>query len=148
MTHLQTVRQALAEFASRYRFDLSAYDSPRYTIKLGPLPLHLPNPGWLFLHDLHHLALGAAPNFWGEVQISAFELRTGPATPFIAFLCIAALFLGLLINPLRTIAIWKNREGTRNLYHANISYELLLNETLEELRQRLGMEPLDGNPIR
>jgi ubiquinone biosynthesis protein Coq4 len=131
-----TVAQALAVFFARYGLDREGYRAPRLVVKLGPLPLPFPNPGWLPLHDLHHVALALPPTFWGEVELSAFELRTGPRTALIAFLCIGALFFGALVGPRRVARAWRRYAGAVNLYREE-HYESLLTMDLEALRRRM-----------
>lgn len=62
------------------------------------------------------ITTGYAPDVIGEIEISAFELRTGVKTPMVFFLCIAGIALGLLIAPRRTWRAWKRGSGRRNLY--------------------------------
>jgi hypothetical protein len=108
-------------------------------VKLGFFTLLLPNPRYLPLHDLHHTALGAPPTFWGEVEVSAFELQSGTPTAFITLLCVGALFLGALARP---VQVWhwlaRYREAS-NLYRRT-EYELLLALKLAELRRVMGID--------
>jgi hypothetical protein len=131
-----TVAEALAAFFARYGLDRRGYRAPRLVVKLGPLALPFPNPGWLPLHDLHHVALALPPTFWGEVEISAFELRTGPRTALITFLCIGALFFGVLVGPRRVWRAWQKYGGTRNLYREE-RYDELLRMDLKALRETM-----------
>ncbi|MBL8913929.1 MAG: hypothetical protein JNM17_24715 [Archangium sp.] len=87
-----------------------------FWVALGPLQVPVPHPGQLHFHDLHHVMTGYAPDVIGEIEISAFELRTGVKTPMVFFLCIAGIALGLLIAPRRTWRAWKRGSGRRNLY--------------------------------
>lgn len=87
-----------------------------FWVALGPLRVPVPHPGQLDLHDLHHVITGYRPDLIGEIEISAFELRTGVKTPMVFFLCLAGVALGLLIAPSRTWRAWKRGAGRRNLY--------------------------------
>ena len=134
------VHEELEAFFARHAMDRAGYRTPRLVVMLGPLPLPFPNPGWLPLHDMHHVALALPPTFWGEVEISAFELRTGARTALIAFLCIGALFFGALLNPLRVVRAWRRYAGTRNLYRDE-RYDALLGMELEDLRAYMRLPP-------
>lgn len=129
-----TVAEALEAFLTRHRIDRAGYAARRFDVRLGPLVFRFPNPGLLRLHDLHHVALGLPPTFWGEVEVSAFELRTGAPTILIGFLCVGALCLGALLAPLRVVRAWRRYRGARNLYAGR--YEEVAALDLDELRRR------------
>jgi len=133
------VRDALARLHARYGYDRSGYSAPRFPIELGWLTLLLPNPRHLPSHDLHHVALDVPPTFWGEVEVSAFEIRSGTPTTFIAFLCLGALVLGTLVRPVQVWRWLARYRGTRNLYR-DTAHEGILALEVVELRERLGIE--------
>ncbi len=142
----QTVAQALAEFLAAHRMDRRGYKSRVLLVRLGPIALPFPNPGFLPVHDLHHVVLGAPPTFWGEVEVSAFELRSGPPSALVALLCVGALVLGGLLAPRRVWAMWKRHRGAVNLYRRTLglSYAAALALDLESLRaMMLGAEEKD-----
>jgi hypothetical protein len=134
----ETVAVALRDFLARHRIDRGGYVAPRFRVGLGPLTLAFPNPGWLPFHDLHHVALAIPPTFWGEVEISAFELKTGCPNFLVWFLCVGALGFGLLVGPLRVVRAWRRfSHAQRNLYDRDHIYTELLALPLTELRSRM-----------
>jgi hypothetical protein len=130
-----TVAAALGGFFAAHGPLRDGYRSRRFRVRVGPLTLGFPNPGKLPLHDLHHVALGVAPSFWGEVEVSAFELRSGSPSALITLLCVGALVLGGLVAPRRVLGWWRRYAGCRNLYRE--PYEPLLALELDELRRRM-----------
>lgn len=131
------VADALALYFAKHGLHRSGYTDRVFLVPLGPLTLRFPNPGRLHLHDLHHLVLDVPPRFWGEVEVSALELRAGPPTLLIAILCLGTLSLGLLANPARTLRAWRRARGLRHVYDAR--YEELLELDLDALRARVGL---------
>lgn len=93
-------------------------DGPTLWVPIGVVRVPVPNPKRLPAHDLHHLLLGADTDLWGEIQVSTFELRTGPPTAFILALCVAAVAAGLLLAPRLTLRAWRRAAGCRNAYGA------------------------------
>ena len=135
------VRDALAQLHAQHGYDRGGYTAARFPVKLGFFTLLLPNPRYLPLHDLHHTALGAPPTFWGEVEVSAFELRSGTPTAFIMLLCVGALFLGAFARPAQVWRWLARYRGARNLYRRT-EYETLLALELTELRREMGLDDL------
>jgi hypothetical protein len=134
----ETVGEALTRFFARHGIDRAGYRAPRFRVQLGRLRLSFPNPGWLPFHDLHHVALDLPPTFWGEVEVSAYELRSGSPTALITFLCLGALFFGLLVGPRRVARAWARYRGTKNLY-GGFRYDDLVARELGDLRRELGL---------
>jgi hypothetical protein len=132
------VGDLLDPFLAAYGHGREGYASCGFVLALGPLRLPLPNPGHLPFHDLHHIAIGAGQDTWGEIQVSAFELRTGAPTLYIRGLCVAGLALGVIVAPLQVRAWWRQYAGCRNLYDEP-DYEALLALDLDSLRQRMGL---------
>ena len=114
IAQLPSVADALEAFRVQHRIPQGAYDARRFLVRVGSLVITLPNPGLLPLHDLHHVALDIPPTFWGEVEVSAFELRAGAPTMLIAFLCVSALCLGALLSPLRVVRAWRRYSHVRS----------------------------------
>jgi hypothetical protein len=128
------VRDALA--AWRQRQDQTATAHGRwFWIALGPLRIPVPHPGQLHWHDLHHLALDYPSTLVGEIEVSAYELRTGPANLVIYALCVLAVSLGIVIAPRRTVRAFRRARGRRNLYRCSIPNEEVLEWTTDELRR-------------
>lgn len=132
------VEPALTEFFTTHGLDRGGYSADKLVVRLGPLRFPFPNPGFLPFHDLHHLALNAPPRFWGEVEVSALELRSGCPTALIWLLCMAAMVLGALVAPRRVWRTWRRYAGCKNLYRGH-RYEDLLALDLHELRRKMGV---------
>ncbi len=125
----------LDAFLAKHGIDRGGYHASALVVRLGPLELPFPNPGKLPFHDLHHLALDAPPRFWGEVEVSILELRAGPPTWLIGFLCVGAIALGAMLAPRRVARMWKRYEGWRSLYEADLAEVLAMD--LETLRAHM-----------
>jgi hypothetical protein len=131
------VRDALAQFHAG-RETVSA-DARFIWVSLGWLRLPVPNPGHLTAHDLHHVALGAAPDVAGEVQVGVFELRTGCANWLIFLLDVAALLVGLLSRPRQVLHWWRRYAGCGSLYGRS-DLTSLLRWDVDALRAQLGAD--------
>lgn len=137
----RTVAEALADFFREHGLDREGYRAERLVVHLGPITLPFPNPGLLPFHDLHHVALAAlgrpsAPTFWGEVEVSALELRAGPPTALIALLCVGALGLAAVIAPLKVIRTYRRYAGCASLYGEQ-DYAMLLALPMDALLSRM-----------
>lgn len=104
-----------------------------FWVAVGLLRVPVPHPAALHWHDLHHVALGYGPDLVGEMEVSAFELRTGPANLVVLFLCIAAVVLGAVVAPGRTLRAFRGARGTRNLYRCSIPNREVLEWQVDEL---------------
>jgi len=135
----ETVRAERDRYLAENSLTTDSYASPRFPIYVGKRPIYLPNPGYLPWHDLHHVATGYKTGLVGEAEISAYELRTGCRSFFIVILCVGAILIALLVAPQRVLRAWKVAKGTRNLYRRDVSYDSLLDMTVDELRQMLGI---------
>jgi hypothetical protein len=116
-----------------------------FWVKLGPISVPVPHPGQLHWHDLHHLVLGYRTDLVGEMEISAFELRTGPRTAVVSFLCVAGVLSGLLWAPRRIAAAWRRAAGWRNLYGSGLDYQEVQGWTMDALMawMQIGTHPPD-----
>lgn len=130
-----TVREALALWRLTLGKGGSAYDAPTLDIVFDPRlpPLRVRNPGFTHWHDLHHVALGAGLDFYGEVEVAAWELVTGAPTWAVWRLDVMGVVTGLLGAPRLTLrTIWRAWRG-RNLY-GRTDYEAVLDWSVGELR--------------
>jgi hypothetical protein len=110
-------------------------------VKVGPIAIPVPHPGQLAWHDLHHLVLGYRTDLTGEMEISAFELRTTPRTAVVFFLCVAGVVTGMLWAPRRTLAAWRRGRGARNLYGAGLDYDAVMEWTVPALAAWMRVDP-------
>lgn len=101
------VRDALDVYLARNGLEQASYAEPLFPIPPGPITRVLPNPGYTEIHDMHPIVLGAPPTFWGAVQVSALDRRSGPPTVLITELCLGAFSLGLLLRPRKALRWWR-----------------------------------------
>ena len=107
-------------------------EDPTLWIPVGLGKLPVPNPQGLPAHDLHHLILGHGTDLWGEIAVSAFELRTGPPNAFIWGLCLLGVAAGIVLAPRLTWRTWRDAAGWRNAYGLDVH-----GWTVGEVRERL-----------
>lgn len=142
------VADALAAFRQE-RGQSEARNRERlFRVRLGPVSVPIPNPGQLHWHDIHHVVLGYDTDLVGEMEISAFELRTTPRTVIVFLLCLAGVAAGLLWAPRRTLAAWRRARGWRNLYGSGLDYNDVLGQPVEAIAAWMGpaREQETGDP--
>jgi hypothetical protein len=137
------VRAARDAYLDENGFDLSSYTAATFEVEAFGRRFEAKNTAdrkWaLPLHDLHHAATGYGTDLVGEAEIGAFELLGGCRTPIVYALNLAAVKIGLLVAPLRTLrAFWVAR-GAKALFRQEIDYDALLGSSLGDLRARLGL---------
>jgi hypothetical protein len=141
------VREALDVFLDRYGFSRDEYDEKRYWIEVGGRRIGLPNPRsrrvMVPLHDLHHVATGYAADLRGEAEIGAWELRAGCTTAALWIINIGATLMGVVLAPRRTLAAFRAGARATTLYRLKANYADVLDLTVGELRDLLGV----GEPV-
>jgi hypothetical protein len=95
--------------------------APRWTCRVGPLLLTLPNFGWrrraLAAHDLHHLMTGYPMTMRGEFQMAAWELGAGRFAHWGATLMCAPLAaIGFFWSPRRILGAYRRGRAEKSLY--------------------------------
>jgi hypothetical protein len=125
--------------------DLRSYSATDFPVYFWKWAVRLQNPGLLPYHDLHHVVTGYGTGLVGEAEISAYELRAGCRSVMVFILCIGAILGGMFVAPRRIWLAWKRAGGTRTLYHTTVPYDALLEMSVGDLRQQLGM-PREGYP--
>ncbi|MFN0013237.1 MAG: hypothetical protein ACKVU2_01700 [Saprospiraceae bacterium] len=139
-----SIRVALAQLFERFGFSSDAYTAKWFAVYIGKYPIYLPNiPSRVRIarfHDIHHVLTGYPANWRGEAEIGAWELATGCRTSLVAwFLNSGAVSVGLILYPVAVFRAFKRGWRTRtNLYH-NFQYEPLLEMTVGELRDKIGL---------
>jgi hypothetical protein len=99
-------------------------------MRAGFVPIWFPNTvarvKAVRFHDLHHV-LTEYPTTWrGEAEIGAWEVATGCAAHYQAWLLnLLAFAIGLVINPRGVYRAFMRGRRSRNLYRAKFSDELL-----------------------
>lgn len=138
------VKDALTSLFLRFNIPPNAYTTKTFIIRVGRLPIYVPNTAARVkiarYHDIHHIITGYPANWKGEAEIGAWEIAIGCRTSFIAwFLNTGAVIVGLLLHPKSVIKAFKRGRATRtNLYH-NFEYEPLLEMTVKEVRDKVGL---------
>jgi hypothetical protein len=143
------VRDARDRYLAENGFTVAAYDD-RYTDAsfLG-VRFRVPNTArhrWgIMLHDLHHVATGFGTDLVGEGEISAWEARRGLSAlgAYVGTIVASGVLLGLTFAPRRAVRAWRDSVGGRSLFDKDVDYASLLDVTVGELRERLGL-PRDG----
>jgi len=107
------------------------------------VPLKFPNTKahqWATpLHDLHHILTGYRPDWIGEAEIGAWELRAGCKTLVVYWLDLSGVVIGMLLSPRRVWQAFRAARGCRTLYRNPALSESLLQMTVEEARAALGI---------
>lgn len=124
-------------------FSIHDYDAATFTIGIFGLALKFPNTEAhkraVPLHDLHHVLTGYGTNWIGEAEIGAWELRGGCNSFITYFLNGSGVMIGLFISPRRVWRAFQAARGQRTLYNNPVPYDRLLQMTVGELRNRLGV---------
>ena len=119
------------------------YGDPWVKFKFGPFPMAFPNTASrvraVRFHDLHHVMTGYETTNQGEGEIGAWELGSGCADHYAAWvLNLTALGAGLLVAPRATYRAFVRGRHSRNLYSRTFD-DALLDRRVGELRSELGM---------
>jgi hypothetical protein len=141
------VREARDAYLAANGLSEVGYTEAWARIKLGPVPVFIPNTAArkraLPLHDLHHVATEYATTYRGEAEIAAWELAGGCGDYHAARGLNAVAFgIGLVIAPRRTYRAFMRGRGSRTLY-TGVDPAELLPLSVGELRHELA---LDGAP--
>jgi len=141
-----SVRRALDAYLAENGFTREAYDARWTEGSFFGIRLQVPNTRrhrWaIMLHDLHHVATGYGTDHVGEGEISMFEARSlRPVGLYVGGIVASAALLGLLLAPRRALAAF--RAPGKTLWERDVDYERLLDMTVGELRQLMGL-PAEG----
>jgi hypothetical protein len=127
----QTLREARQQYFEANGFGRDGgYDARWVRVKLGPIPFVFPNTSArkraVRFHDLHHVLTDYRTDLLGEAEIGAWELASGCADHYAAwYLNMAAMGIGLLLDPGALSRAFKRGRHTGNLYRSSFSEELL-----------------------
>jgi len=139
----ETVRAGRDRYLEENSLSVESYSARRFPIYVGRWPVYVPNPGYLPWHDLHHVVTGYRTGLIGEAEISAYELRAGCGSVMVFILCIGAILFAMFVAPRRVWRAWRRAKGARTLYHSELPYETLLEMSVADLREHLGL-PQEG----
>jgi hypothetical protein len=117
------------------------YNDEWVKLKMGPIPFRIPNTAGrkvaVRYHDLHHIVTGYETDWVGEFEISAWEIGSGCRDKTFAWLINSqGMGGGLFLCPRRSLRAFVRGRNTRNLYDQDL--DALLDETVQQLRQRMG----------
>lgn len=139
-------------FAANHFGPDGGYSDPWVKLKLGPLSLYMPNTAArvaaVRIHDLHHVATGYQTNWFGEFEISAWELAVGCGRfPAAWWLNLGGMLAGMLTCPRRTLAAYRLGRRCHGLYGEEYG-PALLGQTVATLRQRMGLAAAEAGPAQ
>ncbi|MBX3200203.1 MAG: hypothetical protein KF894_18855 [Labilithrix sp.] len=146
-----TVREARDAYLAENGFTVEGYDAKWTGASFFGIPFKVPNTRrhrWaIMLHDLHHVATGYGTDLVGEGEISAWELRPGAASLglYVGGIVLLGTVAGLVFAPRRVVAAWRAARSIRSLHDSlplaadDAAYEAVLDLTVAELRERLGV---------
>jgi ubiquinone biosynthesis protein COQ4 len=143
------LRHARAEYFRENAFgEDGGYGQRWVKVKLGLVPIWFLNTDGrrraVRLHDLHHIATGYDTSLVGEAEIGAWELATGCADYYAAWLLnAAAVTMGVFLAPRRVWHAFERGRGCTNLYRVGFE-DRWLDETVGALRERLGLRDVQG----
>ena len=138
-TSEEKVRTGRDRYLSENCLTTESYAAKRFPVYFFRWAVWLPNPGFLPTHDLHHVLTGYGTGLLGEAELSAYELRGGCGSMMIFVLCVGAITFGMFVAPKRIWQAWRQSRGTRNLYFSKMPYETMLEMSVGDLRQQLGL---------
>lgn len=142
-----TVREALDRFFAENGFGPDGgYDVRWVKVHLKPFPVYFPNTAArvraVKLHDVHHLLTGYDTSVTGEVEIGGWEIASGCAHHYPAWILnLGSFTMGLAIAPRRLYRAFVRGRRSLNLYPGEFTPELL-DRTLGSLRSGLRIGPL------
>ena len=142
-----SVRDGRDAYLAENGFTTAEYDKKYAQYPLLGFKLPIPNSAArrraVRLHDLHHVATGYGTDKAGEGEISAWELRRGLKSlgPYVGAIVLSGALLGMLIAPRRTLRAFhaSGRDKGSSLFPVDIAYDTLLDLSVAELRQELGI---------
>jgi len=137
------LKDARDRYLAANGFSVQDYKASTFTLGILGLALKFPNTKGrkriIPLHDLHHVLTGYRTDWAGEAEIGAWELRGGCTTLEAYFLNASGVVIGLFLCPGRVWRAFRTAAGQRSLYRADVPYEQLLQMTVREARERLGI---------
>jgi len=147
-----TLRQARDRYLAEAGLSTDTYDDDWVDVKLGPVPLRLPNTAArkrvLPLHDLHHALTGYRADILGEAEIGAWELGSGLGRHAIGYaLDLMNLAWSLWVAPRRVWQGFVRGRRSGNFYRETLPLDpAVLDHDVDAVRERLEIpsEPVTG----
>jgi len=122
------------------------YSSRWVRVESKPFPFYFPNsPARVAaarLHDLHHIAAEYETDWPGEAEISAWEIASGCAYYYAAWILdLGGWHAGIAVAPRRLFrAFLRGRHAATNLYKRGFDESRLSQTTVGMLRNELGLK--------
>lgn len=137
---------ALSQYFSENNFgEDGGYNERWIKVKVWRIPIWLPNTAGrreaVKFHDLHHIVTEYPTTWRGEAEISAWEVGSGGLRRFYAgwLLDLMNIAQGVVINPHGVYRGFMRGRQASNLYDEKFD-ESLLNQSVGDIRQRLGLD--------
>ncbi len=139
-----TLREAQRRFFERAGFVDGGYNEAWVKLKAGPITIAFPNTTArkraVVFHDLHHILTGYEATWVGEAEIGAWEIASGCAHHYPAWvLNVSAMAVGLVIAPRLTYRAFIRGRHSRNLYRGTYN-DALLNRQVDTVVHELGLD--------
>ncbi len=139
-----TLRAARNLYFAVNGFKGGGYEDRWVKMKAGPFPIIFPNTEArvrsVKLHDLHHILTEYDTTWAGEAEIGAWEIASGCARHYPAWILnFYAFAIGLLINPRGVYRAFLRGRRSSNLYSTFFSEEVLVRE-VGVVRQQLRLD--------
>ena len=140
-----SVRAGRDAYLAENGFTVKAYEDPWTEASIFGLKVAVPNTRrhrWaIMMHDLHHVATGYGTDHVGEGEISAWEMRRGLGRLglYVAGIVTAGTLLGFMLAPRRTLAAFRAGASSCPSLFVEDDADKLLDLTVGELRQKLGL---------
>lgn len=141
-TDVATMRDGLSAYLVVNGFPPDGGDSERWAVvRIGPIPVAYPNiearRRAVRYHDLHHVVTGYSTDLCGEVEISAWEVRTGCKGYWVAWALGLSGLLAVFKWPRETIRAFARGRQCQNLYGQD--YDEVLDRQIADVQNELGL---------
>jgi hypothetical protein len=147
-----TVRRGLEAYLEENGFTTEGYEAPYTEASLFGIPFKVPNTTKhqraIRRHDLHHVVTGFGTDLPGEAEISAWEIAKGldGVGLYVTGIVWSITLVGVVAWPKRVLGAWRKGggrpssilRGRDSLFQID-DYDGLLDETIGDLRERLGV---------
>jgi hypothetical protein len=143
--HAMTLREARDRYLAEFGLSTHTYVEDWVDVKVGPLPLRLPNTDArkrvLPLHDLHHALTGYRANLLGEAEIGAWELGSGLGRHTVGYvLDLFTLSWSSFVAPRRVFRAFLRGRRSDNFYRDPLPLDpAVLELDVDDVRERLGL---------
>lgn len=143
-----SIGDVLSAFRRRNGIPTDEAVRTRWTCRIGPVSVQLPNFQWrkdaILAHDLHHILTGYPCTLRGECHVAAREFGAGTMPHWAAWLfCLPSVLIGFLWSPRRQWNAFATGRSSHSLHNTNIDRGLLA-ASVETLRSNVDKA---GQPV-